>query len=179
MFEISGYVIVSAYARFLLDAIGIHRKRKERSPVEKQEFLDKLRGALTGEVSTRLVTDNVRYYEEYILTQSRMGKSEAEVIDELGDPRLIAHTIIDMNQTGDMDQHVYEETNTEDSHNDGWFRHLSNIRRIPKWTWIVIIILVLYIIFRLAFSLFILLLPVILPVAIIVGVVKLFRNWLK
>jgi uncharacterized membrane protein len=164
---------------FILDTIGIHRKRKERLPMEKQEFLDKLRGALTGEVSTRLVTDNVRYYDEYILTQSRMGKSEAEVIEELGDPRLIAHTIIDMNQTGDTDQHIYEEANSEESRSDGWNKHLSNIRRIPGWMWIVIIILVLYVIFRLAFSLFILLLPVIVPVAIIVGVVKLFRNWLK
>ena len=35
------------------------------------------------------------YYEEYILTESHKGKTEAEVIAELGNPRLLAKSIID------------------------------------------------------------------------------------
>jgi uncharacterized membrane protein len=147
--------------------------------VEKQEFLDKLRTALSGEVSSKLVTDNVRYYDDYIVTQIRMGKSEEEVLGELGDPRLIAHTIIDMNQTGDSTKHVFTDTNEAQSQKDNWSKHLSNLFRLPGWAWIVVVIVVLYVIFRLAFSLFVMLLPLILPVVIIIGVVKLFRNWLK
>jgi uncharacterized membrane protein len=147
--------------------------------VEKQEFLDKLRTALAGEVSSKLVSDNVRYYDDYIVTQIRMGKSEEEVLGELGDPRLIAHTIIDMNQTGDSVKHVFTDTNETQSQKDRWSKYVSNLFRIPGWMWIVIVVLVLYVIFRLAFSLFISLLPLILPVAIIIGVVKLLRNWLK
>jgi uncharacterized membrane protein len=146
--------------------------------VEKQEFLDGLRTALAGEVSTRLVTDNVRYYDEYILTQIRLGRSEAEVLEELGDPRLIAHTIIDMNQPNQTVKHALD-TDEKMSQKDKWRMHLSQLGRIPGWMWILIVIMVLYTIFRLAFSLFIRLLPLIVPVVIVVGVVKLFRNWLK
>jgi uncharacterized membrane protein len=147
--------------------------------VEKQEFLDGLRIALAGEVSTRLVTDNVRYYDEYILTQIRLGRSEAEVLEELGDPRLIARTIIDMNQPNQTVKHAFKDTEEEMSQKDKWRMHLSQLSRIPGWMWILIVIMVLYTIFRLTFSLFIRLLPLIVPVVIVVGVVKLFRNWLK
>lgn len=42
-----------------------------------------------------MVEDNVRYYQNYISQEIASGKSEKEVLEELGDPRLIARTIID------------------------------------------------------------------------------------
>ena len=48
--------------------------------MEKQEFLDKLRLALNGKVAPETVSDTVRYYEEYISTEVRMGKNEEEVM---------------------------------------------------------------------------------------------------
>jgi len=44
--------------------------------MEKQEFLDKLRLALNGRVAPEVLTDTVNYYEDYINTQVRLGKSE-------------------------------------------------------------------------------------------------------
>ncbi len=61
----------------------------------KEEFLTELREALSGSISPAAVNENVRYYDEYIETESRKGRSEDEVMGELGDPRLIAKTIID------------------------------------------------------------------------------------
>ncbi len=61
----------------------------------KQEFLEGLQTALAGEVPSSVLNDNLRYYEEYIVTEMRKGKSEEEVMEMLGDPRLIARTIID------------------------------------------------------------------------------------
>lgn len=61
----------------------------------KYEFSDKLRRALQGRLNASAVESNVKYYEEYIDSQIRQGKSEVEVLDSLGDPRLIARTIID------------------------------------------------------------------------------------
>ena len=65
----------------------------------KFEFLDKLKIALTGKVSATLVEENMTYYNEYIDSQIRMGKSEEEVMNMLGDPRLIARTIVQTNGT--------------------------------------------------------------------------------
>lgn len=52
--------------------------------MSREEFLTELRKALQGRVSQQTVNDNLRYYEEYILTESHKGKTEAEVIAELG-----------------------------------------------------------------------------------------------
>ena len=50
----------------------------------KNEFLDKLRVALTGKVSAALVEENMTYYKEYIESQIRAGKSEQERIEHVG-----------------------------------------------------------------------------------------------
>ena len=64
----------------------------------KQEFLSQLRNALGSRVDSYIVNENVSYYEEYIATQVRAGKSEETVIEELGNPRLLARSIADANK---------------------------------------------------------------------------------
>ena len=63
--------------------------------MNKQEFVDRLRMALNGRVSPSLVMDNVNYYQDYINTEIRKGRTEEEVLESLGDPRLIARTLLD------------------------------------------------------------------------------------
>ena len=65
--------------------------------MNKQEFIDRLRAALNGRVSPNLVIENVNYYEDYINAEIRKGRTEEEVLNTLGDPRLIARTIIETN----------------------------------------------------------------------------------
>lgn len=60
----------------------------------KQEFLDELKQALMGEVSAEVVMDSYRYYSTYIEDQIRDGKSEEQVLEDLGRPSLIARSII-------------------------------------------------------------------------------------
>ena len=62
--------------------------------MSKQEFLDTLRRALARELSESEVADNINYYWNYIEQQVASGKSEEQVLSELGDPRLIARTIL-------------------------------------------------------------------------------------
>ena len=62
----------------------------------KEEFIEQLEDTLVGEVSNAVVYDNKQYYQRYIFREVKNGRSEKEVIDGLGDPRLIARTIIDM-----------------------------------------------------------------------------------
>lgn len=60
----------------------------------KDEFLKILRECLQGEIPDYKVEENLRYYSNYISDTSD-GKSEDEKLRELGDPHLIARTIID------------------------------------------------------------------------------------
>lgn len=61
----------------------------------RDKFLQELRIALQGRVSQKEVNEQLRYYENYIIEESRKGKTEEEVLAELGNPRLIAKTIFD------------------------------------------------------------------------------------
>ena len=63
--------------------------------MNKEAFIDTLRRALYGKVSDYELTDHVRYYEDYICQEMNQGRSEQEVLEELGDPRLIARTIME------------------------------------------------------------------------------------
>lgn len=63
--------------------------------MSRTEFLDILRSQLAGQMQEGKAAAHVRYYEDYIQSQVRSGRSETEVLNELGDPRLIAKTLID------------------------------------------------------------------------------------
>lgn len=66
----------------------------------KKEFLEQLEDALAGEVSNSVVYDNKQYYSQYINAELWKGRTEEEVLEELGNPRLLAKTIIDMQGGG-------------------------------------------------------------------------------
>lgn len=50
----------------------------------RQEFITELRTALEGQVSRAVLQDNINYYETYIMQESRKGRTEEEVLEELG-----------------------------------------------------------------------------------------------
>ncbi len=76
----------------------------------KQDFLDELRMSLSGEVSSEAIMDAYRYYSTYIEDEMRSGKTEEQVVEELGRPALIARSIIAA-QTGERE---VDEIYTED-----------------------------------------------------------------
>lgn len=63
--------------------------------MSKQEFLTVLRGQITGSIPTGEVESQLNYYEAFIDGQMSKGMSEEEATAELGDPRLIAKTLIE------------------------------------------------------------------------------------
>lgn len=54
------------------------------------EFLSRLEDALRGKVSNQVIEANLQYYRDYITGEIRKGRTEEQVMDDLGDPRLIA-----------------------------------------------------------------------------------------
>ena len=63
--------------------------------MSRQEFLQRLRDTLTGEVPGNVIEENIRYYDDYIRTETVGGQTEDEVTGAIGDPRLIAKTIME------------------------------------------------------------------------------------
>lgn len=64
----------------------------------RQEFLDTLRRALNRELDAAEVEEHIAYYDNYIRERAARGQEESRVIAELGDPRLIARTILQVDE---------------------------------------------------------------------------------
>ena len=80
--------------------------------MDKKEFLEKLAMALAGQVSGRVIEENIAYYDQYISDEVRRGKPVSQVLEELGDPRLIARSIIEANGGGNEMAGVYEDSDS-------------------------------------------------------------------
>jgi len=80
-------------------------------------FLDELIKNLKGNIPDSYVKSNVDYYREYILEEKRKGRSEKEILAQLGEPRLIAKNIIDTCpfKTENSKSGYYEEVNENGS----------------------------------------------------------------
>ena len=55
--------------------------------MNRKEFLEILRSQLAGQMQEGKAAAHIRYYEDYIQSQVRGGRSEQEVLQELGDPQ--------------------------------------------------------------------------------------------
>lgn len=157
--------------------------------MKKQEFIDRLRMALNGRISPEQVAENINYYEDYINSQMRMGKSEAEVMQSLGDPRLIAKTIIDASEQTDGGRTEYQySTYRNSTYGNSEYRYENprqendtntRIFHMPKWLWMIIITIIILAVLSLIFSILSFFAPVVFVIVVVVFLVKLFRDWLN
>ncbi len=150
----------------------------------KREFLETLRQALNGRMSSGSVMDNLQFYEDYINTEIRKGRPEEEVLAGLGDPRLIARTIVETSGTkgeGDYGEDtVWYEAQEENCqvYGEPEKQRRNWLSAIPVWGWLFLILVIILVIVSAVFSLLAALLPILLPVLIVVFVVKAFRDWI-
>lgn len=167
--------------------------------MDKQEFLTTLRGHLTGEIPDYEIESNIRYYNDYISQND--GKSENDKLIELGDPRLIAKTIIDAfiaskeasgyagyNTSHIYDDEVYDrESNEDKSYNpnyDDLGKHIKfytwdNLKWYQKLAVIGVGGLIIVALFSLIALGINLLFTVVLPVVVIVIIIKIIMNLFK
>ena len=148
--------------------------------------------ALGGKVSSGQLTENLEYYEDYINTEIRKGRSEEEVLSELGDPRLIARTIVETGGGGQTGQYAEygeygEDAGWSGGEEDAGYRpegpfgpgRVSLFGRIPLWAWLILALLVVVLILSAVFSVITALLPILLPILGVLFLVKVFRDWIN
>lgn len=140
----------------------------------KSDFLEGLKMALNGRVQPSVVTDNIDYYADYINTEIRKGRSEEEVMGLLGDPRMIARTIVDANaQQGSENRGVYADEEQSDMG-----RGRMGVWKLTRFHGILIGLLAVLVICAVV-SLFSAVLPILLPILFLLFMVKVFRDWLN
>lgn len=167
--------------------------------MRQEEFLVSFQEALTGEVSDRIVQEHVTYYKNYINQQISMGVTEQEVMLSLGNPRLLAKTIIDSSKYGGDTQETYgyqsaysqnsktqeyTRTNTYQSHvndEDMYNKKIkqSKVLNIPSWLMGIIGVLFMALLIGLAFCVISYLAPIILFFTLIGLACSLIRKFTR
>lgn len=148
----------------------------------RQEFLDGLRSALGNDLNGPIIQENVDYYNSYINDEMRNGRTEEEVIAELGDPWVIAQTIIASSgvQIGAGYQETYDY-GTKGAYDDrGGQAGKSYIRKVSIW-WkrllpILGIVVVFVVILSVVGGIVSLLAPLLVPILFIVIIVRIFNS---
>lgn len=148
--------------------------------MNKIEFLQQLREALVTDLSSRTVEENIRYYSQYISDEERKGRTEEEILNELGDPWLIAKTII--NTGVPEEKNVYDSSENNDYQGYGRQSDYDGMKvyRVDTW-WkkallIVGVIAVIGLILSLITGVVSLLTPVLVPILIIAIIINLLKR---
>lgn len=152
----------------------------------KTEFLEELRDSLQGEVPAGVIQENQVYYDNYITQELTRGRSEDDIIGELGGPRIIARTIIDSSEAA--------EAAGEGQGNGGYYTNTSTAgggastgvppasgkagsgRWFSKMLIIVIVLFILFFVFSLVGGIFSLMFRYAGPLIIIWLVYSLFKG---
>lgn len=151
--------------------------------MEKTEFIERLQRALAAGLSSGQVAENVRYYQDYIDSEIRKGRSEKEVMESLGDPRLLAKSIIEANKHAGASygsNQEYDEEVAEEPQGWGTDQDMPESRSVvlPGWLVMLIVTVVVLLVIGVAFSLLYFLAPVIIVVLVVLLLVKVFQgNW--
>lgn len=148
----------------------------------RQEFLERLRSALGNDLNGPIIQENVDYYNNYINDETRKGRTEEEVTAELGDPWVIAQTIID--SSGVRAGAGYQETcdyGTKGTYdNGGGQAERPDIRRMGIW-WrrflmILGVVAVFIVVIAVVGGIVSLLAPLVVPILVIVIIVRIFNS---
>lgn len=134
--------------------------------MNKTEYVQIIEKALVGNVSPQELQDTVAYYRDYIDMEIRKGKSEQEVLDQLGNPRLLVKSIIAAKEQREErdDSEIAQE---EATHGRSF--------RIPLVVLVIFILIVLGLLLRFLFALAGFMIPILIPVAIVFGIMSLIK----
>ena len=133
----------------------------------KAEFLEMMEQKLTGELDEHTVGKTLRYYSEYIDSEMRKGKTEQEVLEDLGSPLLIARTILDTQGNGTAN---FSQTRPEGEAKEE--KKGTESHRWNKWLFLLCLLAGLF----LLFTILRVLLPILLPVLLVLFVISLFKK---
>lgn len=152
--------------------------------MDRYEFIEKLRAALTGKTTQSVINENIRYYEEYLDAEIRKGKNEETVIEELGDPRLLAKTIIEAGKRAGQNAYSFQTADdvvdfSQETGNNKSFHINGKTYRIPVWAAALLLVLIVVVIVTVIGAVLSFVLPIILPLLLLVMAVQIIALLLR
>ncbi|MDD3140275.1 MAG: DUF1700 domain-containing protein [Lachnospiraceae bacterium] len=147
--------------------------------MNRSEFLQQLREALENDLSGSVVQENIDYYNNYIAEEVRMGRSESIIIEELGDPWILARTVIE-SLGGSNQGFAYEEEVSYSAGRRSGQQGTMHTVGLDKW-WkkvlaVLIVVLVLVAVVSIVMGVVSLVAPVLLPVLLVIIVFRILSR---
>mgnify|MGYP000791481384 CR=1 FL=1 len=158
--------------------------------MNKDEFLRRLEEALSGEVPASVIRDNLNYYADYLSQELGKGRTMDEIIEEIGEPNIVARTIIDSaeaaGETGDG-YGSFEDasprgddrrsTYSQESYQNGSTPNIHYFD-LNKWYWKLLAVVVVVLFLMLLFTLITGFLSLVIPMLPVLGLIAVIM-WLS
>ena len=153
--------------------------------MNKKEFLDILYEQLSGQMPEGNVAAHVQYYRNYIEEEQHKGRSEDDILNELGDPHLIARTLLDTDSTASGNPQTtgsYSEPYTDNSYNNASSSSRKKVKsrsfhiNLSTWYGKLAVILIAAIVIVLLCTVLSVLIPVMVIFGIVCFIISKLRN---
>ena len=145
--------------------------------MDRTEFLKIMRESLERKIPQAEIEDNLKYYREYF---EQSTCSDEEVCEELGDPRLIARSVINayLASKGSAAEQYTQEARREYSqiHGSSSWQGKGHADTASRFLHQIILVLMIVVVFVLLVFLLRLALVILLPVMLLVLLWKLIRR---
>ena len=155
--------------------------------MSKTEFLDILYNQLSGRMPEGNVAAHVQYYRNYIEDEQQKGRTETDILNDLGDPQLNARTQLDTEvgagnpQNGSTYSAIYNEADSYYNKYDSSDSARGHVKKhsfkldLSTWYGKVAVILIAAVVLLLLVTI----LGVLIPVMIVAGVIMYIVSQLR
>lgn len=156
--------------------------------MSKKEFLDILYNQLSGQMPEGSVAAHVQYYRNYIEDEQQKGRTETDILNDLGDPRLIARTLLDTEvgagnpQNGSTYSAIYNEADSDYNEYDSSDSARGHVKKhsfkldLSTWYGKVAVILIAAVVLLLLVTILGILIPVVIVAGVIMYIISQFRK---
>lgn len=140
--------------------------------MNREEYISTMEKSLVGRIDPDVLRDTMAYYNDYFAMEQSKGLSQEQIISNLGDPRLLAKSII----AAESEKRESAEHEVRMGEEDGEYGFRVHRSHIPFGILILIIVLVFLGVIGLIFSIASVLLPILLPALVVFGIITFFKN---
>ena len=151
--------------------------------MSKEQFMDGLGKSLAGKVDDNEYRSQMEFYSSYISSEIAAGKSEEEVVSALGDPRLIAKTILQTySLKDDPIKRQYRENNSGSygrNEDDYYEKRGDGIDKVKRVLTIILFVIIILSVFAFVSRVLVAAIPFLLTLIIVWSIVRIIYQFMN
>ncbi|MCI8307959.1 MAG: DUF1700 domain-containing protein [Lachnospiraceae bacterium] len=151
--------------------------------MSKEQFMEGLGKSLAGKVDDNEYRSQMEFYSSYISSEIAAGKSEEEVVSALGDPRLIAKTILQTySLKDDPIKRQYRESNSGAygrNEDDYYEKREDGTHRVKRILRIILLVIIMLSVFAFVSRVLVAAIPFLLTLIVVWSIVRIIYQFMN